>query len=193
MTSGLRSILRQDPDVVSVGEMRDNEVSNIAIQAALTGHIVMSTLPTNGAAEPLTRLADMGLAPYLVASALEMVIAQRLLGRNCKNCKEPYELTEDEIEEFRLTPEQVSTGKFFQGMGCNVCMECGNKGRLAAYEILSFNHKLRELIRREGEMSQIIETAKENGMLTLYDAGMEAAQAGYTTLQGVRRVCATSQ
>lgn len=188
--SGLKSILRQDPDVVFVGEMRDPEVSAIAVKAALTGHLVMSTLHTNSAAESLNRLADMDVPSYLLASSLLMVIAQRLLRRICEYCEEDYTPNEDEIKEFRLTAEQLTESNFKKGKGCSHCMNKGYKGRLAVYEILNVTNGMRDLIRLNRSPAEVVNFAREeDGMLMLYDAGMRAVHEGRSTLDEVRRTC----
>jgi len=188
--SGLRSILRQDPDVVFVGEMRDPEVSKIAVKAALTGHLVLSTLHTNSAVESLVRLADMGVPPYLVANALQMVLAQRLVRRVCERCAKPHAVTEEEIEEFRLTPEQLEGASLKSGSGCAACYETGYRGRVAVYEILRCTHDMRDLIREEAPMRALIAQSKKDGMRTLWESGIVRALRGETTLEEVRRVLA---
>lgn len=192
-TSGLRSILRQDPDVVFVGEMRDSEVSAIAIKAALTGHMVMSTLHTNSAAESLMRLKDMGVAHYLLANALAMLVAQRLVRRVCSECKEPYEITDAEREEFGVTDEMLEGAKLFKGGGCGHCFDSGYRGRAAVYEVLTVDNALRSLIRREATVEEIIEQARSGGMKLLYEAGVLRVLEGVTTFAEVRRVLSEAQ
>jgi len=186
-SAGLRSILRQDPDVVFVGEMRDPEVSKIAIKAALTGHLVLSTLHTNGAAESLVRLTDMQVPGFLLANSLLMIIAQRLVRRVCKRCATSYTPTEDEIAEFRLTEAQLSEAKMAVGEGCSECMGSGFRGRLAVYEILNTNTEIRSLIRAGAETETVVIAARKNGMQLLFDEGIEKALAGHTTLDELRR------
>ncbi len=192
-TSGLRSILRQDPDVVFVGEMRDSEVSAIAIKAALTGHMVMSTLHTNSAAESLMRLKDMGVAHYLLANALAMLVAQRLVRRVCSECKEPYEITAAEREEFGVTDEMLEGATLFKGRGCAHCFDSGYRGRAAVYEVLTVDNALRSLIRREASVEEIIEQARKGGMKLLYEAGILRVLEGVTTFAEVRRVLSEAQ
>ena len=188
--SGLKSILRQDPDVVFIGEMRDPAVSAIAVKAALTGHLVMSTLHTNSAAESLTRLADMGVPPYLLASSLLMVIAQRLVRRVCPVCARPHKATEEQIKEHDLTPEQLESATLRRGQGCGACMDTGFRGRLAVYEILNVNAAMRDLIRVQAPARDILELARaEVGTLLLNEAALKKALAGDTTLDEVSRVC----
>ena len=191
--SGLRSILRQDPDVVFVGEMRDTEVSAIAVKAALTGHLVMSTLHTNSAAESLMRLTDMGVASYLMANALVMIVAQRLVRRVCPGCAEPYTPTAAERDEFQLDDALLAKAKLRKGRGCSQCFESGYRGRAAVYEVLLINNELRSLIRRGAPVEEIIAQARESGMKLLFQAGVEKALAGVTTLAEVRRTLSEAQ
>jgi type IV pilus assembly protein PilB len=191
--SGLRSILRQDPDVVFVGEMRDTEVSGIAVKAALTGHLVMSTLHTNSAAESLMRLADMGVASYLLANALVMIVAQRLVRRVCTGCAQPYTPTPAECEEFGLDAERLEHAKLRKGAGCVQCFDSGYRGRAAVYEVLTIGNELRTLIRRDAPVEDIIAAARRTGMKLLFDAGLEKALAGVTTLAEVRRTLSEAQ
>ncbi|MBI2896688.1 MAG: Flp pilus assembly complex ATPase component TadA [Deltaproteobacteria bacterium] len=187
-SSGLRSILRQDPDVVFVGEMRDPEVSAIAVRAALTGHLVLSTLHTNSAAESLMRLADMGVPPYLLANALIMIIAQRLVRRICAECAKPYQPTPEEAKSFHLTPQILAGAKMRKGAGCDACMNSGYRGRIAVYELLNVTNELRELVRSGAPVEKILAAAQAGGMAMLYDAGVRRALAGETTLDEVQRV-----
>ena len=142
--SALRAILRQDPDIVMIGEMRDNETCSIAVRAAITGHLVLSTLHTNDAASSVTRLIDMGVEPFMVATAVQGIIAQRLVRKICPNCKMPVSLSEEEAEILNLHKETV----VFKGKGCQNCSNTGYKGRMAIHEILVLNAKLRDLLQR---------------------------------------------
>ena len=186
--TALRSILRQDPDVVFVGEMRDREVAAIAVKGALTGHLVLSTLHTNSAIESLLRLEDMELPPYLIANALIMIVAQRLVRTVCPVCSEPYAPTPAEIGEFQISDEQLMGASMRKGAGCEVCMNSGYRGRSAVYEILDINNEIRQLVRQQAPGEQIIRAASEAGMRFLYEVGIEAALKGKTTLDEVRRV-----
>lgn len=192
-TTGLRSILRQDPDVVFIGEMRDSEVSAIAIKAALTGHMVMSTLHTNSAAESLMRLKDMGVAHYLLANALAMLVAQRLVRRVCPDCSEPYQITEAERAEFCVTDEMFKGASLNKGRGCSNCFNTGYRGRAAVYEVLTVDNALRSLIRKEATVEAIIEQARAGGMKLLYEAGILRVLEGVTTFEEVRRVLSEAQ
>lgn len=186
-SAALRSVLRQDPNVVFVGEMRDPEVSAIAVRASLTGHLVLSTLHTNSAVESLLRLTDMGLPPYLLANALVMIIAQRLVRRVCPDCKAPYVPTADEVEEFRLDSEIVQASPLVKGAGCSNCFQSGYRGRVAVYEMLEISNAMRTLIRTGAPIETILTCAESEGMQLLFHAGIRRALAGETTLDEVRR------
>ena len=186
-SSGLRSILRQDPDVVFVGEMRDPEVAAIAVKAALTGHLVVSTLHTNSASESLLRLADMGVPPYLLANALVMIVAQRLMRKVCSGCAEPDAPSDEEIEEFRLTEEQLSVATFKRGRGCTACYESGFRGRTAVYEVLQVTNEMRTLIRKDAPVEEIVACAEQDGMRLLFEGGISKVLRGETTFSEVRR------
>lgn len=185
--SGLRSILRQDPDVVFVGEMRDEEVSQIAVKAALTGHLVLSTLHTNSAADSMIRLVDLGIRPYLLANALVMIIAQRLVRRVCDGCAEDYEPSDDELRGARLDRDACEGARFRRGKGCPACHDSGFRGRLAVYEVLRVTHDMRELVRRSAGVDEVIACAKGHGFKPLFDSGLAAARAGDTTLTEVTK------
>ncbi|RME21923.1 MAG: type II secretion system protein GspE [Deltaproteobacteria bacterium] len=190
--SALRSILRQDPDVVFIGEMRDEEVARIAIKAALTGHLVMSTLHTNGVIETFGRLADMNLEPYLLASSLRMVLAQRLLRRVCPACAEKRPVTRDLIEEFGLTEEQVAHAHLRVGTGCSRCMNTGYRGRVAVYESIVPNTDIGDILRRGGDEIALREAAERAGVVWMFQAGIARALAGESTFDEVRRVLSRS-
>lgn len=184
--SALRSILRQDPDVVFVGEMRDQEVSQIAVRAALTGHLVLSTLHTNGAMETFARLADMGVEPFLVASSLKLVVAQRLLRRLCPRCSTPGPVPEALVREFGLTPEQLATATYRAPGQCRACLNTGYRGRVAVYELLEPDEALRAALRRKASDQEVFEVARAAGVRWLWDAGIAAALAGTTSFDEVR-------
>ena len=186
--SGLRSILRQDPDVVFIGEMRDNEVTNIGVKAALTGHLVLSTLHTNSAAAALTRLADMGVAPYLLADALLLVVAQRLVRKVCEACVQPIAPTAPEAAEFGLTDEQLAGAAMQKGAGCPCCMDSGYRGRLGIYEVFEVTPALRTMIRGSEDCDTVVATARSEGMRTLYESGIARVLEGSTTFEELRRV-----
>ncbi len=188
--TALRSVLRQDPDVVFVGEMRDAEVSSIAMRASLTGHMVLSTLHTNGIVETFNRLVDMGMETYLLASCLQLVVAQRLLRRVCSVCARTEPLPGDTVVEFDLSPEQVTTAHHRVAVGCRQCGETGYRGRLAVYEMLQPNHRIREVLRANSGEQAIKAACNEIGVVWLWDAGIARALAGETTFDEVRRALA---
>jgi len=179
--SGLRSILRQDPDIIMVGEIRDAETAEIAIQASLTGHLVLSTLHTNDAATAVTRLVDMGIEPFMIASSLSAVVAQRLVRVICPHCREEYR----PVEEYAgvTLPE-----KLYRGLGCDKCFGLGTMGRTAIYEILPIDQELCSMIIRRCHSGEIKEYAVARGMKTLRDDGLARAAAGITTIEEVLRV-----
>ena len=185
--SSLRAILRQSPDIVMVGEIRDSETADIAIKSALTGQLVLSTLHTNDAAGALTRLVDMGVEPFLVASSLVMIVAQRLCRRICPHCKEEVSIPKEALE--RLGDAVKSSGKFFQGRGCEACRQTGYRGRLGVTEILEVDDMVRDMLLR-GESSDAIKeyARREQGMLTLWEDIIQKFIAGETTLEEVYRV-----
>ena len=184
--TGLRSILRQDPDVLLVGEIRDEETATIAVQAALTGHLVLSTLHTVGTAETITRLTEMGVEAYLLADTIRGIIAQRLVRRICKNCKEAYKPGADILA--RAGIEDTGDLEFFQGKGCDTCNGTGYKGRLGVYEIMAVDVNTATAIRK-GERSDVIQAAAmENGMLTLRQDGIRKVLQGLTTINEILAV-----
>ena len=186
--AGLRSMLRHDPDIMMVGEVRDLETAEIAIQVALTGHLVFSTLHTNDAASAVTRLLDMGIEPYLVSSSVECFIAQRLVRLICPRCKEPRKITAEFIKEFGLTPEEVSGATIYEGKGCEACKMTGYFGRQAIYEFLVLNDDIRDMVLGHKTANQIKQKAIQNGMRTLRQDGWEKVKRGLTTPSEVIRV-----
>ncbi|MBO8127352.1 MAG: type IV-A pilus assembly ATPase PilB [Firmicutes bacterium] len=194
--SALRAILRQDPDIVMVGEIRDQETASIAVQAALTGHLVLSTLHTNDAAGTLTRLVEMGVEPFLVASSVIVAEAQRLVRSICPACKESFEVGRDELLEMGLsTPDDVLKGRkkvtLYRGKGCSRCSQTGYKGRMAIQEIMTLNPKIRALIAENANSDTLKAAAIEEGMITLKEDGICKALKGETTLEEVLRVAYT--
>ncbi|MFQ5588415.1 MAG: type II secretion system ATPase GspE [Nitrospiria bacterium] len=184
--SGLRSILRQDPDVIMIGEIRDGETANIAIHASLTGHLVFSTLHTNDSAGAVTRLLDMGIEPFLVASSVVAIIAQRLVRRICQNCRAPYTPTAEEYKKLGLPPD--ATHDFFKGAGCDQCLNTGFKGRMGIYEILLVDDEIRNMILSKVDSAQIKAKAMTHGMASLREDGAKQVIAGFTTTEEVIRV-----
>ena len=188
--AGLRSMLRQDPNIIMVGEMRDQETAMIAIEAALTGHLVLSTLHTNDAPGSVARLLDMGVESFLIASSIAGVLAQRLLRTICVKCKEPYSPPKDAIKRLGMNLEIIDKSEvtFFRGKGCDHCKGTGYKGRIGVYELMPVNDKVRELILARASSYAIREAAVEAGMRTLKDDAMEKILLGMTTLEESLRV-----
>jgi len=187
-TSGLRSILRQDPDIVMVGEIRDSDTADIAVKAALTGHLVLSTLHTNDAPGAVTRLIDMGIEPFLVSSSMLMACAQRLLRKVCPHCKEAFQVPQDVMRRLMMTAEDVAANTFYRGRGCSRCKDTGFLGRMAILEVLLISEQMRDLILRESGAKAIRDQALREGMKTLQMAGLEKAKSGLTSLDEVLRV-----
>lgn len=183
---GLRSILRQDPDIIAVGEIRDSETAHIAIRAAITGHLVLSTLHTNDAISAVTRLRDMGVEPWLISGALRGVISQRLVRKICPHCKRAYKPPIEELEALGL-PQDDST-VFYRGEGCPECHHTGYIGRRAALEILVVNSKLGHLIGRGAETEELSAAARENGFVTMRESCQHLVLSGITTVEEAARV-----
>jgi type II secretory ATPase GspE/PulE/Tfp pilus assembly ATPase PilB-like protein len=185
-SSALRQFLRQDPDIIMVGECRDEETAQTALEAALTGHLVLSTLHTTSAAETVTRLLEIGLEPFTLSDALLGVLAQRLVRTLCGECKRLWEPKPSEWEALTLEPREEP---IYQAVGCADCAGSGHRGRLALQELLVCSSEVRELIARGARVADIAAAAKEGGMSSLYEDGVEKVYQGYTTLGEVRRVC----
>lgn len=183
----LRSILRQDPDKILVGEIRDLETAEIAVQASLTGHMVFSTLHTNDAPATVTRLRDMGVPPFLITATLEAVLAQRLVRRICKECREQTMPSTELLAQLGLTPEEVLDKKFYRGRGCAACNNTGYKGRTGLYEYMPMNDQLRDLINRGASTEKIRDLALRTGLVPLRDSGLEKVFTGVTTIDEVVR------
>jgi type IV pilus assembly protein PilB len=183
----LRAILRQDPDKILVGEIRDLETAEIAIQASLTGHTVFSTLHTNDAPSTITRLRDMGIAPFLITATVEAILAQRLVRRVCTQCREESVPTSEMLQDLELTPADIAGKKFYRGRGCDACNNTGYKGRVGLFELMIMNDQLRDMIMQACSRDELRDAARSFGMVTLRDAGMSAAYAGNTTLDEVIR------
>ena len=184
--TGLRSILRQDPDIIMVGEIRDTETAEIAFQAALTGHLVFSTLHTNDAPSSITRILDMGTEPFLISSAIIGILAQRLIRTICTNCKVDYSPSKDELELMDLNlDEKIS---FKKGKGCSECMQTGYKGRIGIYELMAMDDHLHDLIVSKASANEIRQNSMERGMLTLKYDGLQKVKQGITTVEEVLRV-----
>jgi type IV pilus assembly protein PilB len=183
----LRSFLRQDPDVILVGEVRDLETAEIAIQASLTGHLVLTTLHTNDAPSSIIRLVDLGVEPFLLTATIEGVVAQRLVRTICPRCKEQFTPSEEQLMELNLTPEDIGGRKIFRGKGCEACFGSGYKGRMAIFEIMTVNEEMRDLIMKKASTNIIRQVARRNGMRTLRSCGLHALYEGATTIDEVVR------
>lgn len=184
--SALRSILRQDPDIIMIGEIRDQETAGIAVQASITGHLVVSTLHTNSSASTITRLADMGVEPYLIADSVVGVIAQRLVRRLCPNCKKPHIVTEEEAEILGVKAEEQV--QIYEPCGCPQCDNMGYKGRIGVYEIMEMSQDLKTIISKNGSAEAIKEQAMKNGMHTLRMSASEYVLSGITSFNEMMKV-----
>jgi type IV pilus assembly protein PilB len=185
--AALRSFLRQDPNIILVGEIRDFETAEIAIKAALTGHLVLSTLHTNGAPETISRLMNMGIEPFLVATSVHLIVAQRLVRRICKDCSEQLDLPEQALIEAGYAPEEAKIVKVRKGKGCGTCNNSGYKGRAGLYEVMEIDDELRELILVGASAVELKKKAIERGMITLRRSGLIKVKDGVTTLEEVAR------
>ncbi|MEM8736893.1 MAG: ATPase, T2SS/T4P/T4SS family [Planctomycetota bacterium] len=193
--NGLRSVLRQDPDIIMVGEIRDHETAEISIQAALTGHLVLSTLHTNDAASAVTRLLDLGIEPYLVASSVVGVAAQRLLRRICPDCRTPHTPTDHDREVLHRLgelPEALDLSRMSRGAGCEACRQTGYRGRQAIFELLTVSGTVRDLVQQRANATTIKTEAVRLGMTTLHDDAMRLVLAGQTTVDELLRVATRS-
>lgn len=191
--TGLRHILRQDPDIIMIGEIRDKETAEIAIQASLTGHLVLSTLHTNDAPSALTRLVDMGIEPYLLSSSVVGVLAQRLVRKICPQCQISYEPTDRELSELGLSKEAMEENKFFKGKGCDHCYGSGYKGRHGVYELMPVNSSIKRQIVKSADAVELQKVALAAGMLSLRQEGGFLVQKGITTSAEVLRVSRNSE
>jgi general secretion pathway protein E len=183
--AALRSILRQDPDIVMIGETRDAETAQIAVQAALTGHLVLSTLHTNNAPASITRLLDMGVEPYLIASSVNLIVAQRLVRKLCEFCKKTYTPTKDMLESIGLTEKTAKGITFYQAVGCDECNKTGYKGRQAIFEMMSMSEEIAHLTMERADTGRIRKQALSEGMTTLLDDGVRRIKDGITTIEEV--------
>ena len=185
--SCLRAILRQDPDTILVGEIRDLETAEIAIQAALTGHLVFSTLHTNSAAATVTRLKDMGIQPFMICATVEAILAQRLVRRICQKCREEAKPSKQTLFELGVTREQIAEKTFYKGAGCDACNNTGYKGRTALFELMLLNDKIRGMVMGNASTDEITDQAAQDGMVPLRVFGMNVAEEGITTLEEIVR------
>jgi type IV pilus assembly protein PilB len=185
--AALRAFLRQDPNIILVGEIRDFETAEIAIKAALTGHLVLSTLHTNGAPETITRLMNMGIEPFLVATSVHLICAQRLVRRICKDCAEVVEMPPQALIDEGFTPEEAKTVQIMKGKGCATCNKTGYKGRTGLYEVMEVDDEIRELVLVGASALELKKKAIERGMITLRRSGLSKVAMGWTTLEEVAR------
>jgi len=189
----IRAMLRQAPNIILVGEMRDLETAEMGIQASLTGHLVFSTLHTNDAPSAITRLIDMGVPSYLVASSVVAVMAQRLVRVVCQKCKQPFSPSDAVLEAAGITPEQAARANFVKGRGCGACQGTGFRGRTGIFELMLLSQKLRELTFNQAPTEDLRRTAISEGMRTLYQDGIDKVLRGVTTLEEVMRVAKRSE
>lgn len=183
----LRAILRQDPDKILVGEIRDLETAEIAVQASLTGHMVFSTLHTNDAPSTVTRLKDMGVPVFMISATVEAILAQRLVRRVCTKCREEHTPSKEMLDDLELSPADLKGKRFFRGSGCENCNNTGYKGRVGLFELMIMNNELRELVMQNASTDDLRTAAQKSGMVTLRDAGMKACFEGTTTAEEVIR------
>ena len=183
--AALRSMLRQAPNVIMIGEIRDLETANIAINASLTGHLVFSTLHTNDAPSAVARLVDIGVQPFLVSSAVRAIMAQRLVRKLCQKCKQPYEMTEAEIEALGLDATQLSEATVMKGTGCDACKHLGYKGRMGIFEIFQIDDDVRHMINEKASTIELRKRAREMGMRTLREDGIRKVLSGMTSAEEV--------
>jgi type IV pilus assembly protein PilB len=188
--AALRAFLRQDPDIIMVGEIRDFETAEIAIKAALTGHLVLSTLHTNDAPSTIHRMLNMGVEPFLVTSSVNLILAQRLVRKICTECKERHEVHPQALIEMGMSPEEAEGAEIYQGAGCERCSETGYKGRIALYEVMPLREELKEIILEGGSASELKRAAVQAGMKTLRQSGLHKIREGVTTPEEVLRVTA---
>jgi type IV pilus assembly protein PilB len=184
-SKALRSFLRQDPDKIMIGEIRDLETAQIAVQASLTGHVVLSTLHTNDAPGAVTRLIDMGLEPFLISASLEAVLAQRLVRRICSKCRCSYEPSQDIMDVLDVDPLEIADKNFYFGEGCEQCSQTGYKGRIGLFEMIMVSDAIRDLINNRAPTLQIRQKALEQGMRGLRDDGLRGIFDGNTTIEEV--------
>ncbi len=185
--SALRAFLRQDPDIIMVGEIRDFETAQIAIQAALTGHLVLSTVHTNDAPGTITRLIDMGIEPFLISSAVILIVAQRLVRKICMDCREPIKVHPQLLIDLGIPPDEVKTFPTFKGKGCPICNNTGYKGRIGLYEVMPMKEEIKELVLARASTSEIKKEAIRLGMKTLRQSGILKIKEGITTIEEVLR------
>ncbi|HEX8098120.1 MAG TPA: ATPase, T2SS/T4P/T4SS family, partial [Pyrinomonadaceae bacterium] len=185
--AALRSFLRQDPNIILVGEIRDFETAEIAIKAALTGHLVLSTLHTNDAPSTISRLMNMGIEPFLVATSVNLIQAQRLIRRICKSCKKEHPAPHEALVEIGFSADEARQLKTYKGVGCDVCNNTGYKGRIGLYEVMEVTDDIRELILIGASALELRRKAIDDGMISLRESGLHKIRAGVTTVEEVVR------
>jgi type IV pilus assembly protein PilB len=185
-SAALRALLRQDPDVVMLGEIRDPETARIAVQASLTGHLVLSTLHTNDAPSSITRLINIGVEPYLISAAVHAILAQRLVRKVCQHCKDVFQPS-DEMKEF-LALQGFADATFYKGKGCDRCRKTGYSGRLGIYELLVMDDNLRDLVTANPDVTHLRKLCRERGLVTLREDGFQKVMKGLTTVDEILRV-----
>jgi type IV pilus assembly protein PilB len=183
----LRAILRQDPDKILVGEIRDLETAEIAVQASLTGHLVFSTLHTNDAPSTITRLKDMGIPTFMITATVEAILAQRLVRRVCTQCREEYTPAREVLDDLELTAEAIRGKRFYRGAGCELCNNTGYKGRVGLFELMIMSNDLRDKIMSNCQTDELRDLASKQGMVTLRHAGVLRCFEGVTTLEEIVR------
>jgi type IV pilus assembly protein PilB len=183
----LRSFLRQDPNIILVGEIRDSETASIAVKAALTGHLVLSTLHTNDAPSSINRLVNMGVEAFLVANSVNLVCAQRLVRRVCESCREPHAMSPAKLVEAGFDPREAETFRPLRGRGCDRCGGSGYKGRTGVFEVMEMTEGLRDLIVSNAPASELRKLAEQQGMVTLRKSGLQKVREGVTTIEEVVR------
>ncbi len=183
--SALRSFLRQDPDIIMVGEVRDYETAEISVKAALTGHLVLSTVHTNDAPSTINRLLNMGIEPFLVASSVILIVAQRLARKICSKCKEKTEVTAEALLSAGFSEDEIRGLEIYKGKGCEFCNQTGYKGRVALYEVMPVRETLRELILQGASSDELKKESVNSGMKTLRMSGLQKIKEGVTTLEEV--------
>jgi type IV pilus assembly protein PilB len=186
--AALRSFLRQDPDIILVGEIRDRETAEIAVKAALTGHLVLSTLHTNDAPSSLNRLLNMGVDGFLVASSINVIVAQRLIRKLCPFCKEPMEANDQALEAVGLSPAEVEGDELFTAVGCNECNGTGYKGRAGVYEVLNMTEAMQEMVLNDASANEIRDLALKEGMISMRRSALTKFRQGLTSIEEVLRV-----
>jgi len=184
----LRAFLRQDPDILMVGEIRDFETAEIAVKAALTGHMVLSTLHTNDAPATISRLLNMGVEPFLITASVNLVLAQRLARKVCSDCRQPIKLEAKVLADMGFTKEQIAKDTLMKGAGCRTCNGTGYKGRVALYEVMRFTDNLKEMVLQGSSTAELKAAAIKGGMLTLRMSGITKVLDGVTTTEEILRV-----